>query len=72
MKESTKQKSFVNVTGEEIYLFLALVLAMPYAKKQVLYEYWSVDEIVDTLLFRKYMTRLEKYFDFCTLRIMTM
>ena len=54
MKDSAKQKPFVDLTT---YLFLALVLAMSHCKKQSLYKYWAVDEIVDTPLFRKYLTR---------------
>ena len=37
-------------------LFFALVLAMLHVKKLVLSEYWTVDNITDTPLCRKYMT----------------
>ena len=58
VKNSTKQKSFVDLTSEELYSFLALVLAMSHCKKQaLLIDYWAVDEIIDTPRFQKYMTR---------------
>ena len=36
--------------------FFAVVLAMQHVKKLVISEYWTVDNITDTPLFRKYMT----------------
>ena len=55
VKDISEQKPFVDVTVEELYSFLALVLAMPHTKKQVMCKYWSLDEVDETPL--KYMSR---------------
>ncbi|XP_050722482.1 piggyBac transposable element-derived protein 4-like isoform X4 [Eriocheir sinensis] len=53
----SRMKHWVDTTPRELMVFLALILVMPLCKKHVLQHYWRNDPIINTLLFRKYMTR---------------
>ena len=51
--EVAKKVPYKDTSVAELYAFFALVLAMPHVKTLVLSEYWTVDNIIDTPLFRK-------------------
>ena len=57
VQSGSKQKPYANTDIGELYAFLALTMAMAQVKKHVLNDYWSLNSIIDTPLFRKYMTR---------------
>ncbi len=46
-----------DVTIEEMYVFLALSLLMPHVRKHCMKDYWSINTLIETPSFGKYMTR---------------
>ncbi|KAK3861570.1 hypothetical protein Pcinc_032482 [Petrolisthes cinctipes] len=54
---SQKMKYWVKVTIQEMYIFLALMLLMPHVRRHDLEDYWSLNDIILTIVFGKYMSR---------------
>ena len=48
---------WTDVTKEEMYVFLAHTLLMPHVEKNNVKHYWSTDELIETPIFGKYMSR---------------
>lgn len=53
----SKMANWTDVTVAEMYVWLALTLLMSHVKKHRLRDYWSLDDLVCTPVFRKYMSR---------------
>ena len=53
----SKRRKWTNVTKEEFFVFLALMMLMTHVKKAVLQDYWIVEDITSTPIFGKYMSR---------------
>jgi len=53
----SRMRQWVDTTPRELMVFFALMLVMPLCKKHVLQHYWRNDPLINTPLFKKYMTR---------------
>lgn len=57
MKENSRMKEWHPISFDEMKVFLSLIIAMGLVQKSERQQYWSNFEVVDTTLFRNYMSR---------------
>lgn len=50
--EVSKMKAWTDESFEELYVWFVLTMLMPHVKKQVLQDYWIVDDLISTPSFR--------------------
>ena len=56
-ENTTKRRGWHDVSVNEMYSFLALILLMPHVKKHEIQVYWTTNPMTETSFFAKYMRR---------------